>query len=528
MERYGLLICDDERMIRERIAGIASRMGCFDVRCAAGGLEALGIVEREEVDGIVLDVCMPEMDGISFLKRLRTLKHEAIVAILSAHDTFDYAQQSLRCGAVEYLLKPVTEAQIVKFLQDLRERIGRRREYSERLESYNQRLDSIRPILKERFFRDLLQNTLDAAAVADMEALLGLRITHPCLVVAVLRIRAREAQPFDDGNPLRTYALGDMLEATLRKSVDACLFHSQNSEMAVIAGGAERTVPDHLAKALEGALAELGDNLNLCFSVGIGNVVGTPGEIRDSYANAIYALNYDETGERVGMIRIDDIANARERADGRHALRSALRNLLQSIPFASSPDAIDRLKAFLEQLRRRNDVGLDDAIYYCSSVCSAALDLLEDLRSYPGRNPLFAIASGKSPEGIYDDTASLLATVVAIIGEKKQGRFRRLADACRDYIDRAYMEKIGLTEIAAQLMVSPNYLSTVFKRETGYNVIEYLNAVRMHNAKRLLRDPAIKIYEIAEKVGFSDTYYFSNVFKKSTGVSPSTYREERM
>ena len=79
-------------------------------------------------------------------------------------------------------------------------------------------------------------------------------------------------------------------------------------------------------------------------------------------------------------------------------------------------------------------------------------------------------------------------------------------------------------EIAAQMGVSSNYLSTIFRRETQYSINEYLNAVRLNHAKKLLRDTNLKVYEIAEKTGFSDAYYFSSVFKRNIGVTPSEYR----
>ena len=110
------------------------------------------------------------------------------------------------------------------------------------------------------------------------------------------------------------------------------------------------------------------------------------------------------------------------------------------------------------------------------------------------------------------------------LNASQQNRIRRIADNCRKIIERDYGKKIGIMEIAEQMEVSSNYLSTIFRRETQYSVNEYLNAVRLKHAKRLLRETNLKVYEIAEQVGFSDTYYFSSVFKKLVGVTPSEYR----
>lgn len=96
MELYELLICDDEWMIREQIARSARELGGFSIETADSGLAALEILERKHVDGLVLDVRMPKMDGITLLKELNQREIRPVVVILSGHDEFEYAQQCLR------------------------------------------------------------------------------------------------------------------------------------------------------------------------------------------------------------------------------------------------------------------------------------------------------------------------------------------------------------------------------------------------------------------------------------------------
>ena len=100
----------------------------------------------------------------------------------------------------------------------------------------------------------------------------------------------------------------------------------------------------------------------------------------------------------------------------------------------------------------------------------------------------------------------------------------RLAEACRKEINTHFDTKLTIEKLAEKLGVSRNYLSTIFRAKTGYSINEYLNLTRLEEAKRLLRESSILIYEVAERSGFSDQYYFSKVFKAHVGVTPNEYR----
>jgi YesN/AraC family two-component response regulator len=97
------------------------------------------------------------------------------------------------------------------------------------------------------------------------------------------------------------------------------------------------------------------------------------------------------------------------------------------------------------------------------------------------------------------------------------------ANALR-YMQEHYAEKLSLNEVAEMNYISPWHLSKLLKKDTGENFINILNRIRVDNAKKLLKNPALKIYEISERVGFTDIAYFSKIFKKFAGITPNEYR----
>jgi two-component system response regulator YesN len=116
-------------------------------------------------------------------------------------------------------------------------------------------------------------------------------------------------------------------------------------------------------------------------------------------------------------------------------------------------------------------------------------------------------------------------TISAYIRCKYQKQSEQMISQIIGDLNKNYCEDISLTKIAKKYNVSCGYLSLQFKRYTNQNFIDFLINLRMQKAKELLKNSKLKVYEISERVGYSDAFYFSAAFKKSIGVSPSDYRE---
>ena len=94
------------------------------------------------------------------------------------------------------------------------------------------------------------------------------------------------------------------------------------------------------------------------------------------------------------------------------------------------------------------------------------------------------------------------------------------------YIKENYANNITLQQVAKQVEISPNYLSSLFKKELQLSFVDYINQVRIHNAKKLLLNTHLKSYEISQKVGFTDESYFSRIFKKIVGIRPNEFKRQ--
>ncbi|MNQ92585.1 HTH-type transcriptional regulator YesS [compost metagenome] len=120
-----------------------------------------------------------------------------------------------------------------------------------------------------------------------------------------------------------------------------------------------------------------------------------------------------------------------------------------------------------------------------------------------------------------------LYDVCCWIQEKRSGRTSNVVEQIQKYITENYVKNLAIAEIAASVYLSQTYVSLLFKQATGETIYEFLMKVRIAKAKELLRDPHIKFYEVCELVGYTDPSYFSKLFKKMTGFTPSAYRDQQ-
>ena len=133
-----------------------------------------------------------------------------------------------------------------------------------------------------------------------------------------------------------------------------------------------------------------------------------------------------------------------------------------------------------------------------------------------------------SPAEIHRVVKEMLQRVCAYTGEKKRNKSLLLAKQAARYIDEHYSDKIKVEDIANAVYLSSGYLMTVFKKEIGMSVISYLRMRRMEKAKELLLDKKLKIYEVAERVGYESTNFFSATFRDYVGLSPKQFKDKNL
>ena len=119
---------------------------------------------------------------------------------------------------------------------------------------------------------------------------------------------------------------------------------------------------------------------------------------------------------------------------------------------------------------------------------------------------------------------SLEEDLLYFIQSEEEQDYPRIIARARKYLEQHFHEDLSLKEVAAQVCLSPSYLSTLLKQYTGFNYTEYLTQIRIEKAKTLLKETDAKIYEISEQLGYQNVQYFNRIFKKCTGMTPLEFK----
>lgn len=528
MALYKVLLVDDEEDVRQSIVKKLdwAALG-FEVAGEAGnGQEALEKAELLAPDVVMTDIKMPFMDGLELCRRVKALLPGVRVAIFSGFDEFEYAKEAIAQQVEEYILKPINAQELAgvfaRLRQTLDDEFAARRDM-ERLRRY---YDDSLPQLRGHFLAELLAGRVSGLELHQKAADYGLDLAAAGYCAAIVRA----SYPEDDRDNAR------LMEVSLRQLLSDTLeggpvFHlvpgSQSTQLLFLLkdGQDMRTAMAHLERLFPLARRFLGVGL----SIGVGGAYPAAEDIPLSAEEAARALDYQILVERDQCIYIGDIepGNPGEPVDP-----AGFDEILRQIKIGHSEDlraAIDRHMAEL----KRGNTGIDNFQIHLMELVTELLRLIRTYRLDPEEAGQAKLISGhlyraanldELGQWLFDGCDNLRR----MIRRERKDSSRLLVDRARELIDERYADsELSLDTVCGQLNVSPAYFSSLFKRETGHGFVNYLTALRMDKALALLATTTDKTYQIAEKVGYMDPNYFSYVFKKQFGVSPSKYNQAK-
>lgn len=510
-----VFLVDDEIAIRENLRNSFpwEQNGFQLVGEAPDGEMALPMIRDLNPDILLTDIRMPFMDGMALCAEVKRVLPWIGVVILSGYDDFAYARQAISLGVKEYLLKPITADELGEALKRVAARIAEER----RAASLRRDAASGNPFLREKLLASLFTEEgdrfEDEQLMRQMRAM-GVNLAAGCYAVIDI------AFPLKDAARARAReALSALAEAS-GGSVFTC--GMPHGARALVLGDNERDAEERAYSFAASAahLPQLESCENLLLS--IGETVTDYYDIRKSMQSARH-VRHAAAGQGGGR-RIIGVGELDDETTSLNSLE--LSPLYERLQYAPAEE-LDAILSDYADLLGSGAEGRELALGY---LRIAAVIAARQIVSDAGADPQKVLDEGLIAEALraegLDAVRALLNAAMACRDSRGRGLGQTPVARARRFLSQRYSDpNLMLQDVAREVGMSQSHFSTVFAQETGLTFTQYLTALRIGKAKELLSATAMRSSEIAFAVGYNDAHYFSYMFKKQTGMTPSEYRK---
>lgn len=542
-----IFLAEDEVVVRETIKRMIpwEELGFELVGEAADGEMALPLLLRQQPDLLITDIKMPFMDGLTLARLAKKEIPGLKVVILSGYDDFNYAKQAIGIGVEDYLLKPITKNALIERLSEIRSRYEHEKTQKEYYEKFQREMQAYEKNSSRDFFEALVGGSMDMMEVYKRAEKLGLDIVAEAYNVLIFTMNCDEdfSGQRDEYSSWEAESL-ELLENFFAGHSSAMLFRSNIFSYGVLLKGQRETIEENTRACVDEIRKILSrqDGRREWF-LAVGQSVDRLSQIQKSYHTASRAfsqrylydeniLYYDEmeTMEHPGgQAETEDNAYLQKvdvNALNPAILQKFLSNGLQEETENFVKDYFYAIgQEPMESLVFRNYVILNVRFSVISFIKGLGCDTNE-MESADTEEVL--AESGKNMESAIAYAKKMISQAIEIRDQNSGNKNHSILKTAVDFIDSHYMdEEISLNTVANVANVSSNHFSALFSQNMGQTFIEYLTTLRMNKAKELLRCTGMRSSEIAGEIGYKDAHYFSYLFKKTQGMTPSDYRKAR-
>ncbi len=533
---YTVMIVDDESLMLKYLGGNISRLApqwCV-TGLASDGLQAVDLLQRQKFDLIITDIKMPEMDGLELAKFVYEIYPQTQVVIISGFDDFEYARRAIRCGVSDYLLKPLSDENIVDTLTKAAAAIDEKesKAFSDRIIS---KLESLTDEeLKSDFLNAIIQGN-EGNVKSLYTAIYNRHLSIMEHFACIMTLSVDSAYLLSKGNAYQKIVLEQMwlnqkCTEAFRSNPGITVCYCDFNNTALLVCGKSKNTVEQSARSAFHEIARLFEEE---FQAGLLGACGTAVEdflyLQNSYQASAQSLVLSFLAENSPVFPVSFISQ-RTFLNGINALTASIYS-----DFISGNEA--RMRTDLSSFFGLSSGWKDElvpvrlGIYLLYSISQRSK--MKEKQMENTFQKLSALLTPGSTNQLTQNMTDIFVKVIFALN--KDDRFQKeeenshLVDTAKEYIYSHYSEPISLTLVAEKLGVSASYLSDLFHKEIGEPYSKFITRVRMEQATTLMRtNPGEKIYNLAIQVGFVNAKHFNSVFKKYYHMTPTEFIQKNM
>jgi two-component system response regulator YesN len=529
------MIVDDEPIIRK---GIINFIQWDSINCkvtceATNGIEAKKLIELNKPDIIISDIKMPGMDGIKLSKYVYESFPHIKVILLTGYSDFEYAQSAIKFNVVDFILKPSSNDKITLAVKAAIKIISQEQLKIEKIESMKDKLNQNLSLMQEKFLYDYLTGIIQNKTTIE-NTLIDLNIKLDSYHVLYFKFTT---DTYDELFDMKEKIQNILQEIEKFISIIFKDFTHYNitincTSICTIINIKKNIVDNSTSFILDKSkeLVNFFNNfMDISISLGISTLHTNLEQVHSAYKEATesLALKFYEDGNIFTYSKYAAITpNLNKSLENNYVDK-----IIDCIKSSNSDIALDTMNTLIYELKSSRQ-----PIEYIKNVgiliSSLSFKLL--INHYINLSEIVEDSSKTyahilNCDSISDLTNTLEKVILYAISSLSylNSQDNNIIKVITDYIELNYENQIKLNDLAELAHVNSSYLSRLIKKETGSTLTEIITKIRIEKAKDLLYFSNMKTYEIGIKVGIEDPAYFSQVFKKCTGLSPSEFKKHK-
>lgn len=533
---FKVFLVEDEFVVREGIKNNIdwTREGFLFSGEATDGELAYKQIKSIQPDIIITDIKMPFMDGLELSRLVMNEFPHIKIIILSGHEEFTYAQEAIKVGVTEYLLKPISSIELLKVIKRVAKMIETEREKKEIIKRYRQEIEENEIFLKRKLFDDMVKGSLSTIKILEQGKKLGFDMSAQYYQIILFKYSIKGSN--DEGYSNKLLGLANLLNESKSRYKNILTFDRGIEGNAYIMKADSLEELDITCNTFLNNIKDiLSKYPEVSYFGGIGIPVNRLSRLSESYEsaslyfarrfflkeNAILSSNqtpdnlYKENHTSIENVNLEDLDTKKVESFLKNGEASEIHFFVDE--FIKSVIVMGRKSLLFKQ-------------YFLINTYFTVLSFLKDL----GREDVMAEEEAVNIHKLNimmnsQEVRDYLVRILSIAIEQRDiirtKRYHSIIEQSKDYIGKHYNDdNLSLNEVAAYVNLSPSHFSTVFSRETGTSFIRYLTDLRMAKARELLKCTDLRCLEISNEVGYKDPHYFSYLFKKEHNCTPMQYR----
>ncbi len=524
---YKIMLADDEGIVIDSLKFILEKEFGSDIEIdfAKTGRNVIELAEHFRPDIAIMDIQMPGINGIDAMREIRKTNENVVFIVMSAFDKFDYAQEAMKVGAIEYITKPMDRDKMIMAVKSAMKIVSDMKNRRSNDLLIKEKLETVVPILENGFIYNILFHEHFEEDIENYKSMLDIHSEYAYMLVLVSG-DSKEGNHMTNavGSSVRLQQHYKEIREFLKQYFSCAVGNVMGNKIAVLVFFDKPAFDyndrvDAIAKARELA-HKLHERTDISFRIGIGRA-NEMEKMAESYREAVDSLvittntvaHADDLPIGCDYDTDYPIALEKQLFDeiGKGRVEAAVRASTDYFEWLKSADIMDARLKVLEFVLRAESMAYESG------------GMTYNVTSRHGYLP--TVMNIDNMHDLYEWFDEKITYCATHIMNKNSETSNEVVETAKSYIEANFNKNLSLEDVSRQVNISSYYLSRIFKETTGENFIDYLTNLRIERAKELISKTQYSMKEICNMCGYADPNYFSKSFKKNVGVTPTEYRE---